>query len=690
MSIATEKVKLATERFLLVRIEPARFILPVLDSGSIYEMEFPFPISKIERNGVALTHVNSFSGNDQFIFDETTNTLQVQLASAPNDTSNILIAYYYLFYTATQFRNISQDPTDDTTTVREWKPRILTYPSISQSFENILAGIFTISDTQIDIINADAEFQQYLTPNDSFYNKVVEIWLCINSEANIQKIFTGTITGMNVAQVVNLEVVDSFNRLKQQAFMGDTADEATFRRDASSFPSLDPKQNNKPCPYIVGSSSRYQTAGQTDAVAGGPGAYLLSVGTEAVCTDYSPDVSELTNRIWGCARVKGAVATQSFGAITDTVAPGGVYRFIKFSSLSNVHIGDTFKWNEGGTDYWAVVNYVGSFTYLGDPFNVVISDPASPFSLSSVVAPLKSFGLFIDAPSATQTYTAPRQDRDYAVNELTTSGGNKYISITFEDNFETNFPDLGILNPDQMKLSFRTSNTVVQSHADILVEILTLVGMDIESVSFSDAETDLPVNARFHIPNFDEDSPDLYLKYVQDVLASTLGYLKINEDFEVEYHLLEAPTSNDLRDSFLMLDGATRCRIDYADIVTKIIGFNPHNDSGDAIDDANSPAATSENLKAQYLHGFVNVNRFRHCLEELTTKIEDHINLKSMRRAKYVFETATQDIDTELGDDLQIDNKVILGGSLSDDVKVVTIEKSPAKIRLEALDLKGL
>lgn len=690
MSIASEKVKLATERFLLVRINPARFVEPVFVSGSLYEMAFPYPVNRLERNGVALTKVTTVSNDDEWSYDESTGILSVQLADPPDDSTNILIAYYYLFYTGTITRSISEDPEDPLTTTREWEPRILQYPVISQSFENIINGVFTISDTSIEIINTAGEFQRFLTVNDSFNNKDVEIWMCINNAQNIQKIFTGTVSAISCSQnTVVLSLLDRFNTLKQPAFMGDTTDEAIFRRNPSSYPALDPKQNGKPNPYIVGSTSRYQTAGQPDMPAGGPPAYLLSVGTEGVCLDYSADVSDTTNRIWGLGRIKGNLQDQSFGTILDTLDTMAGYRFIKFDSISNVFIGDTFSWNELGTDYYAVVNFVGDFTYLGNDYNLVISDPTGPFTLSSTVSSLKSIGVFIEAPNSVQTYAVPRQIRDYTTSELTTSDGNRFIKIEFTVGFESNFPDLGFLAPDAMQVFYRLSNTVVFSHADILEEILGKVGLPILASTFTAAEGALPVNARFHIPNFDEDAADNYLKYVQDVLSSTLGTLKINSSFEVEYHLLEAPVSNDLRDSFLMLDSGTFCEIDYADIVTKIIAFNPHNDSGDAVDDVNTPAATAESLKARYLHGLVNVDRFRHVLEELTTKIQDHINLKSMRKAKYTFETATQDIDSELGSDLEIDNKIVLGGG-TQDVKIVTIEKAPAKIKVQALDLKGL
>ena len=691
MSIVTEKVKLATERFLLVRLTPGRYIEPAFLSGSTYQQTFSYPIARVERNGVELTLVSSLANDDEYTYDESTGLLQVQLAAAPDPDTNVLVVFYYLFYTGTVFRAISEDPENTATTVREWQPRLSNYPVVGQSFSNILAGIFTIADTSIDIINHDGSFQAYLTDDDSFYNKAVDIWLCISDVSNIQKIFTGTVNRIAITQtLVTLEVVDSFNKLKQPAYMGDTVDESVYRLAVSSFPDLDPKHNDVPVPYIVGNYSRYQTRTKTGVPSGAPSAYEVFVGSEASCTNYSTTTSTTTNRQWGCCRQKGAVATQSFGAVQANLDTGTGFRFVRFASVANVQIGDTIKWTEAAVDYYGIVNYIGSFTYSSVVYNVIFSDPSGTFTNASTVANLKSFSTFIEAQNETLSFVQPRYGRDYTVSEVATSGGNNYVSLTFVNNFEASHAGFTKVEPDFQRVYFRTSNATVQKHGDILKEIMSKVGLSTSASTFTAADAALPVACRFHIPNFDEVAADTYLKYCQDVLESTLGYLKINSSFEVEYNLLTAPTSTDVRDSFLMIDAESSCEIEYQDIATKIIGYNPHNDSGDAIVDANTPSASADNFKARYLHGIVNVNRFRHVLEELTSKISDHIGIKSMRSAKYSFSTATQDIDTELGTDLQMENKILLGQSTATDVKVISIEKSPSKIFIKASDLKGL
>lgn len=690
MSIATEKVKFASERFILARMNPARALTFAVYSGSVYSASMPYIVNRVERNGAVLTKVNAIpTNNDEWYYDTTALVLYVKTASAPSTTTtgtNQVICYYYLFYTNTKFRSLPEDPEDSLTSTRLWEPRILATPSITQSITNVLSGYFTISDASINLINEDGNFQEYLSTADSFFNKQVDIWLCINSADNIQKIFTGTIRGLNIGpNTVNLNCVDSFNRLDQPCLMGDSDNEAYFRRNALSFPDLDPNANDIPCPYIVGSSSRFKTVSLSVGLVGVPDVYRLDVGTSAWCTDFNPDATTSNNRTYGTCRIKGSVQTQSFGAVQATLDTGTGYRFIRFASVSNVHIGDTIKWVESATTYYGIINYVGTFTYSSVNYNIVISDPNGPFTLSSTVSNLKSFATFITLGDGTRYY--PKYERDYTVTETATSGGNKYLEIEFVNNFEANLSIPNPIDPQDDAIYFRASNSTIQSHADIIQEMLSINNFVINSASFSAAYTALPIKARFHIPYFDEDDYKSFLEYTQDVLTSAISYLKINSSFEVEYHVFETPSSSNTRDNSLIIDRSISVDIEYGDIETSIIAYNPHHDSQIAIDSATSPSATASSNLSRYLHGVVNVTRFRHVLEEFTSNIQRHIDLRSERRAIYRFDTATEDIDSELGDDLLLDDKRVLGSSDQSAVKITSITKSPNRISIEASDL---
>lgn len=693
MSIASEKIKFASERFLLVRLNPARFITPTLNV-SLYEITLPFVINTLSLNGVALVKDTATpSVNGHWYQDEDTKLLQVKLASPPNDTTDILVCNYYLYYTGNIFRAISEDPEDDATTIREWVPRIDVYPTLIQGFDNIQNGVFTIQDTAITLINHDNALQQLLTDDDTFYNKEVMVWVCINDVSNIQKVFRGQIKSLSFSgNIATLKCVDSFGRLKETAFFGDSEGDCYLNVD--TYPSSDPKFKDRAIPYIAGKFSRAGTApfNEPSSTAGIYSYFINKDTNEAPCKVFNADITTSNNRDFIACRQKGGLRTQSWGPTITAATPLAVANFfaIEVLSSSEINVGDTIKWNELGTDYYGVIAYVGVFDHSGTDYNIIFYsvDPGAAISTSSTLYDMDCFAVAI-LDSATTSYYYPCLERDYSVSIGVTQGGNAFVEFTFVNNFEAAL-SMATLSPNSMQIFYRTSNDTPQKHGAFLKDVCDLVGLPKDSATFNQADSDLDTYVQFSIPNFDETDYQSYLKYVQDVLGSTLGYLKINGDFEVEYHLIEAPSSSSIRDSSLMLQDATSLSVEYQDIATTIIAYNPHNASVQAVGATPSPSETRSNPVAKWLNGIDNTNRFRHVLETITDRIDAHMGIKSSRKALYRFETATEDIDSELGQDVELRNKIVMGTSQVRDVKIVTIEKTPQKTAIEASDFRGI
>lgn len=687
MSIAVEKKLNASERFMLVRLEPARYIAPTSIGGGVYQMTFPYVLSGITRNGTALTKVSSVSNNDEYSFNEATGVLQVKLASAPS-TSNVLIATYYLFYTGTKNRAIYETPTDSGTTIRNWIPRITRYPSFYQSFANLRAGIMSIADSSLSLISDNREFQAYLSDDDSFSNKRVDIWLCINDISNIKKIYTGTITGLRISNnIVKIDITDQFNKLKQSAYMGDSDTEARFTRESGSFPSMDAKRSGTPCPYIVSPRSRQATQIYTK----GSATFRLVVeGTKAVPTNFSDTKSVTTNREYGLCRSGGNVTTQAAMSSVSSVtllSGSSVYRITH--SGGSFEVGDTFHYTLTGTDHYGIVVAVGSGT-----IDVAATTAAPTTSLVHVAEPHISVVIrnlpYEEFSESPHNICIPFYDRDYTLTTATTSGGNKYHKITFVDDFEANFsatnplgPAGFTLDPDLYEIHFALSLAVNEATVE-LRKILLKAGLEVDSASFNGG-VPLFASPAFHIPNIDEFDYDFYLKYVEDMLHSLLCFLRVQDDGKVYLEAWNVPSSTDTRDSSLILDGETSVDVDYQDIVTKIIAYNPHLDPSDT-----AAINITQNLKSRYLHGLENVDRFKHCMKYLSERISAHIGLKSERVAKYRYSVATVDVDTELGDDILLSNRIVLGSSTNKSVKITALDKSPSGVSVEASDMLGI
>ena len=136
MAFADEIDRSDSHRYALVRLRPARYVSESLSlSGGVYQMTFPYPVARVERNGTALTEdATTPSTNDHWYYDETTQTLKVKLASAPDSSTNIVCAFYYLFYTSkAEGAEAYETPTDSATTVRPWEPRLRAEPEITQA-----------------------------------------------------------------------------------------------------------------------------------------------------------------------------------------------------------------------------------------------------------------------------------------------------------------------------------------------------------------------------------------------------------------------------------------------------------------------------------------------------------------------------------------------------------------------------
>ena len=701
MTIASEKIKNSSERFMLVRMEPARYIEPSSIGGGIYqETSFPYVVSRVQRNGVNLTSVSSVSNNDEYSWDESTGNIQIKLALAPDPDDNVIVVFYYLFFTGAVNRAIWQTPDDDTTPLRDWKARIENDPAFYQSFNNIENGIMTIAESSIKFINHDREFQLCLTDDDSFYNKRVEIWGVINDIANIQKLFDGTITDLSLSGIsVTVSIVDKFNKLKQMAYMGDSEREAIFTRQSGSFPSMQPSASGRPCPYIVSDKSAYTTS----AFDVEPGVRLPIIveATKAVCTDFSDNKVVTENREWGLCRTLNPIRTQPdiTGIIISVVQQGtsGIYRINLPSATRDFYVGDTFKFNQSSTDYYAIITEVASAyiqvaTLKGTAIAPVVGLTHTPLPCIAVTIN----GLPYEASFFLGTAAVPLYGQDYTVSSTATSGGNDYHKITFVNDFENNFdiafgnpfgPTVFVLDPDVHEVHFRIVTTIQRIGRE-LGRIISKAGIS-RDTSFNELEDTALLNMvpSFHIPNIDEVEYDYYLKYVQDLLATMLCYLKINVDGEASVAPLTLPSSTDTRDSSLLLNGTVSVKVDYNDIVTDLIAYNPHLDYGDG---SSFAYTTREKNKARYLHETNNTDRFKHCAERLTDRVEDFLDLKSHRKARYTYDVATEDIDTELGDDILLDNKIVLGVSESRSLKVTGINKSSGRITIEASDLLDL
>jgi hypothetical protein len=71
-------------------------------------------------------------------------------------------------------------------------------------------------------------------------------------------------------------------------------------------------------------------------------------------------------------------------------------------------------------------------------------------------------------------------------------------------------------------------------------------------------------------------------------------------------------------------------------------------------------------------------------------RVDDIKNYLASRQAVYSFKTATKLLDANIGDDITLESDIVLGGSGSVNLKIISLEKSANGVQVEATDLLGL
>lgn len=694
MTFATEAAKRTSHRWMLVRITPRRHVSDDLSAsgGGVYTMTFPFPISSIERNGNELTRVeDTLVSNDEWIFDETTGTVDIKLAAAPNSSTNIIVIKYMIFLTTSQGEHWHETPTDTTSDLRLWVPRISSFPEINQSIRNITSGVFTIEQTTLTIENTDFDFQKYLTDSDSFSDAPVKMWVCLNSNSTATKVYEGICQDpTSIGETVELTVLDAFSRLNQPAYFGDTADEAHFYREASSFPSMDSRRHGSPVRLIIGEFSRYKTK---------PGGYLYmqedldhEYMEEATCTDYSINIQTYNNRQWGICRTLDGLRTPTMQT-RKTVSPSGDLTLVVFTATNwqtlNILIGTTAKI---GSNYARLIR-VNDPGGGSDVTTYWRTDASTTPGHTTATSWTMHAGIELCISDGSNTYY-PLYTRDYTLTTTTTSGGNSYHKITFVNGFETTLaPDgsnyfgdsisLG-LDPGKHRVFFRVCPTTTNiTHAKVMKRIIEDSGLTALASTFTQADSDFSANVLMSVPWFDEDEFASYLDYAEAIAGSTLGYVFANTDGEAEYHLLSDPVPTDTRTIDEMI--SLNIEYSYADIVTRIISYNPH-DYADS-ESVGSSVTSDENTLSKVLYAIDRPTQFRHVLDSMSSRIAAHLAVKSKPIKTLTFSTATMDFQTSINDDLTIESDQIPGGSAA--VKVIGTRISIENTSVQTIVVEG-
>jgi hypothetical protein len=741
VSFETEINKKESKRETLARFKPQRSLTEGLVSlgGGVYSISFSFKLEGIKRNGAALTSVflDPPTTNDTYFYNESTGTIKIKLASAPNISTNVIIASYYIFFSSGD-TVYNLDPEDTGTELVLWKPCIQDDPDLSQAIENLESGILTVSSTNISLVND--QFEIYLTDQDSFYNTEAIIWISVNGE--FAKFYVGKTTAISINRdTVEFSIADSFASLSDPCYMGDTASQA-YNTNATSTGG----DFFAPVPFVFGSSRRSFVTNaiatvREDVSAPGPGIAVAGGGWHldplncpkgSYNGSKSYETSGTVNRgPWLIARTTGDFKTLDFGTISsirlETTPTAGtddeyfVYRgtnygWIFFSSIGhNLEIGDSFSFthtsiNGGATQHAIVVNERKTAIAFGPPrgFSCILKSRSNITSSAT----LTTTGLTMNANQAPaivlKQKDSPNYDglyvlsypKDFSYSISTLASGNKLMTVTLDNDFETDtnidgtvyHPSMNTVTPDNTEMFFRVvQNDADNTHGKAITAILNSLDIDVDSASVTSADAALVTGISMTIPSHNQQEYDSYFSYIRQILKSSFAYLKFDQTTtEAKYNLIGALSASDEINENIYAERSLSVEVDYNDIVTDIYFVNTSLPLTIAETGSNTRSFNLSSNYAKYLYGKQKKVTYEHVLNTMTARSDVILGVLSKRIATYSFKVSSKLLDSLLGDDIIMVSGQVLSDDGSKDLKIISIKKSANEVSVSARDLLGI
>lgn len=707
MTFASEIQKRSSYRDALVRISVRRncttlFVAETIGGNPNYFRVTapPGPIEAVYRNGtklnrapfkagVPLTSDNLTANEYKVTYFDGDTDIHIKPASPPASGTNVYTVVYTLHYATDKIR-APWNPTDNATELVRWEPRLINDPEVGTYFDNILAGVLSIADTSVQIADTDNVFKNFLTIHDSFRSARVAVWGIVNGTGNIRQIYTGEANDISRNDgTVSIGIVDITNRLRQPAYMGDTSDEVFFSK--AGFPSVFQRDTGKPCSYITGESSRYKIR-PMPVLFGSTQPYQLDIEAceLAVCISSGP-LTTSSNRTWGLCRLPGLPRENTFSSITRVYTGDAGTSAYLAGANANYRIGDTILWIHDGNLCAGNITLAEEFLVSGNVCNFRIENvvdtttgSAAFMGISDVSVSAPAIGITFDYDSSNKFGPLMcRYGYDYTTEYVLTSGSNRFIKITFVNNFEANrfdFDDVGtvgILNPGFHNIYYRISSSAPHSHAGLLKAMCQKAGLAVDASSFTQADIDLVAKTYMQIPTSREDDYNDYLKYAEQVCKSTLGFLAANELGQIVYRLIPSLTGGGKLDEYTSaFDGYS---VDYNDIVTGLIGVN-QDLSADA-------EVLVRDVDAEYLHNIKNVVPFYHVLDDINGRLADILAIRKQRKVTYTHTAAHEALERDIGDQATIESPELLGGTGSTNVIITGIRKTMNETTIESTDL---
>lgn len=706
---STEKDKASSEKFFICRLTPARDISDdiILESDSLYSTPLDVPhISKVEVDGSEYSEADLPLTGFEWNYDGDT----LYINGIGEDSTVIIFYDIYISTKAGIYSN--HDPINETGQIVRWVPRLIgggLAPKISQ--KNTIYGSLEISTISAEISNADDNFNKYFTNNDSWNSKEALVWHCIGTIDNIKLLYKGFINDVSFGDNISILIDDVFTKL-------DDIFELPF---VPSSPGYDPKDHGKKYPIIFQSVSKYTEISRpsisaTDITYDGAVSYNSAASVtpkiipgsmhKAYVTNYNTDGSTFTG--WEADILREGET--GVYAITDTVIsftnPDTDRFYIQVADESLYHIGDNivvFSEIDGDPTETVFMVYAINPGEIRVYFMDVITSSGNIADGDTIKIPRLSLVQLVDTTSQDSFnggFSVPLvYNRDYNLDTVTIKydsrgpllGNSFYIQIIQVDlsssdfNFYTGTP-----NNDNVSLYYRRRSGDGLNHSKFMKEVINYWGgIDIDTTSFSSAETvDIEVNKVYPDEPTSQDSN--YRDIVEPVLSNVPGLLYPNDDFDISYSVLNAPSSTREVDETDIIKDSFKNRLRYLDLSSRLVAERKHGYTSTTTPGETSSPIEYTTDRGRLLHGGGKTKNF---ILELDT---DDFESSSLSKIKTIYgerfytvelELSSKFSDLKINDDLNISYSGLLGNDTSRQFKVIELTKGPNTITATLTDI---
>jgi hypothetical protein len=665
------------KRFILITIEGRKYInqdLTLLSTG-VYEFNCTgINFSKLYVDGAfgAIKTTPIVLGDSLYTnyYDDLNKKLQIRLnASDLTNKKNFILTHVICVTNSTDlYWNI--DPDSPNTRQVIYESRLNQTPVFGQSQENNLNGLLSFSGSTIELDNKDQFFNNFFSDNDSFKSCDLIAWRCEETPATRRIVYKGTISKVDVDDVIKFSSEDFLNRLDNVLY----SRTGYVNSLASSRPNVPEQQKQIKISKTYGRNSSFGY--KYESITSEVNVKVLDWQKmpESYCASYEPALSTSVNRVWETGILEDMVTPmEDTYTISDAFVVGtGGGAFALVIELAgglydDFSVGDTIEIQSG--NYAKVVDVYNNQIQV-TPYTV-------PASAGNTIKVNRVSALVLRA-NGQEIYL--HYKKDYTVG--TPSAGNP-IPITLNNNFEANYslPNPIDPNSDQMYYKLRNkSGRASYSHGAQIKKILLteFSASEINSTSFDDADTALNLDLCFMVPLLSDDFPNKR-DLIQQLVTSSFGYLYLDDQLKISYGNFKLPSAVDGVSDVEIKKGSISHSVDYNDVYQSVSFTSTEFDE----------VLTMESDQATYLHKTNKQKDYPH-LCDVVSIVKPIAHFKSITQIltmkRLLSQITVLEYSVRIGDERLITSSKKLGNS---DCVVLSLDESDKENALRLTQLEN-